>query len=261
MTNAGTGWPKVKSVRQKQIEKMVAQRQNMTMEELRQEFKVSINTIRADVAHLVDIGAVEKVYGGVRSCRKKEVALFDIRAAQHSEAKQAISKKASELIEDNDIVYIDNGTTTMFLIDYLEDRKNVTIITASLHIVSSIYDKVNLSLIVLPGTLNRRTNSLMDTSTCSELRKYQPNKAFMGTTGITSDGRLNVSNYLEYEIKKTAVENCQNVYLLADSSKFDESNLMSYGNLANMKGLITDHDIPPAYLEFCENNHTQVWQV
>lgn len=251
----------MKESRQVQMERLITQRQSMTMEELRQEFNVSINTIRADVARLVGIGAVEKVYGGVRKCKKREVALFDIRSAQHSDVKRAIAKKAAELVMDNDIIYIDSGTTTMLLPEFLTDKKNVTIITANMHIISNIYDKENLNLIVLPGTLNRRTNSLMDASTCSELRKYQPIKAFMATTGLTADGKLNVSNYSEYEIKHTAREQSRECFLMVDSSKFDESNLMSYGNLRDMNGLITDEGIPYGYVEFCKESHIMLWQV
>ncbi len=251
----------MKESRQMQMEKLIALRQSMTMEELRQEFKVSINTIRTDIAHLVDIGAVEKVYGGVRTCKKREVALFDIRSTQHSESKRAIAKKAAELVADNDIIYVDNGTTTMLIPEFLYGKTGITIITTNMYIISNIYDKTNLNLIVMPGTLDRRTNSLKDTSTYSELRKYQPTKAFMATTGITADGRLNVSNFLEYEIKRTAIEQCRSSYLLADASKFDESNLMSYGNLRDMAGLITNKGIPAGYIEFCKEYHLNLWQL
>ncbi len=251
----------MKESRQMQMEKLIALRQSMTMEELCEEFHVSINTIRTDVAHLVDIGAVEKVYGGVRTCKTREVALFDIRSIQQSDAKRAIAKKAAELVADNDIIYIDSGTTTMLLPEYLRGKSNITIITANMYIISNIYDKTNINLIVLPGTLDRRTNCLKDASTYSELRKYQPAKAFMATTGITADGRLNVSNYLEYEVKRTAMEQCVNTYLLADAHKFDESNLMSYGNLRDMDGLITNNSIPSVYVEFCKEYHVTLWQI
>lgn len=251
----------MKESRQMHMEKLIAQRQSMTMDELCKEFNVSINTIRSDVAYLVKIGSIEKVYGGVRRCKKREVALFDIRSAQHAEKKRAIAKQAAELVADHDTIYIDSGTTTMLIPEFLADKTGVTIITPNMYIISNIFDKTELNLIVLPGTLNRRTNSLIDASTYSELRKYQPVKAFMATTGLTDDGRLNVSSYSEYEIKRTAMEQCRDRYLLVDSSKFGESNLMSYGNLRDMSGLITCKDIPPVYEAFCKSNNIPLWQV
>ena len=71
--------------RMKQIEALVARRETVSMEELRRTFGVSMNTIRADVAKLVEGGAVEKVYGGVRAVRKQEVPLFTHRMELHTQ--------------------------------------------------------------------------------------------------------------------------------------------------------------------------------
>jgi len=62
----------MKDDRRKQIEALVARREAVTIEELREEFGVSMNTIRSDVAYLADTGAVEKVYGGVRALVRRE---------------------------------------------------------------------------------------------------------------------------------------------------------------------------------------------
>ena len=74
----------MKDDRRKQIEALVARRETVTMEELREEFGVSMNTIRSDVAYLADTGAVEKVYGGVRALQRQEVPLFTQRAQLHT---------------------------------------------------------------------------------------------------------------------------------------------------------------------------------
>ena len=74
----------MKDDRRKQIEALVARREAVTMEELREEFGVSMNTIRSDVAYLADTGAVEKVYGGVRALQRLEVPLFTQRAQLHT---------------------------------------------------------------------------------------------------------------------------------------------------------------------------------
>jgi len=100
--------------------------------------------------------------------------------------------------------------------------------------------------------LNRRTNSLTDTSTVTELSKYQHTKAFMGASGVTEDGKLSVSNYMEYEIKRKALAQSKQTFLLVDASKFGESNLMSYGNLTQMSMVITDSRIPDEYRDYCE---------
>ena len=65
----------------KRMETLIFQRKNITMQELKDTFNVSMNTIRSDVSHLVEIGVVEKVYGGIRLRENKDIPLFASRAS------------------------------------------------------------------------------------------------------------------------------------------------------------------------------------
>ena len=125
----------MKDDRRKRIEALVSQRDTVTMEELRDAFGVSMNTVRSDVAYLVGAGAVEKIYGGVRAVQRQEAPLFTQRTQLRTEEKRRVARRAQELIEDGDTLYIDAGTTTMHLIDFLDPAKHVTIVTGNLYVV------------------------------------------------------------------------------------------------------------------------------
>lgn len=250
----------MKESRRKYMAELIAQRRRMTMQELCDYFQVSMNTIRTDVAHLVSTGAVAKVYGGVQVADQKQVPLFTSRTLLHTDNKQRIAVCAEQLIQDKDIIYIDAGTTTMHLIDCLDQRKHVTIVTANLSVIHKAYEHENVELIVLPGTVNRRTNSISGISTLEFLNRYQFNKAFMAASGISEDGRLNTSTYIEYEIKRTALKQSRQAYLLADSAKFGTMGLMAYGTLDDMTAVITDPDCPDFAKKFCsERNIPILW--
>lgn len=242
----------MKEDRIKRMGTVIAQRQSVTMEDLCKEFQVSMNTVRADVAYLVKTGAVEKIYGGVRAISHKQVPLFTSRTMLSPDQKHRIAVQAEKMVEDKDIIFIDAGTTTMHLIDCLDPAKHVTIVTGNLYVIQKAYDHENVELIVLPGTMNRRTNSVSDVSSLEYLSRYQFNKAFMGVSGVSEDGWLNVSTYIEYEIKRTALKKCQLAYLLVDSTKFKGTGLMSYGNLKDMTRIITDKGCPDFVSEYCE---------
>lgn len=248
----------MKDDRRKQMEALTAQRGTVTMEELREIFGVSMNTVRSDVAYLVDTGAVEKIYGGVRAVQRQEVPLFTQRAQLRAEEKRRIAQYAQELIEDGDTLYIDAGTTTMHLIDFLDPGKRVTIVTGSLYVVHQAYDKPQVELIVLPGSLNRRTNSVADVSTLEFLGRYQFAKAFMGASGMSPDGRLNVSTYIEYELKKLAASQSRRKYLLLDSGKFGGGSLMSYGSLEDMTEIITGAPCPEEIQDLCGQKNVKL---
>lgn len=248
----------MKDDRRKQIEAMVARRDTVTMEELRREFGVSMNTVRSDVAYLVDTGAVEKIYGGVRSVQRQEVPLFTQRTQLRADEKRRIARYAQDLIDDGDTLYIDAGTTTMHLIDFLDPGKHVTIVTGNLYVAHQAYDKPNAELILLPGGMNRRTNSVSDVSTLEFLGRYQFAKAFMGASGVSLDGKLNVSTYIEYELKKLAAARSRQAFLLLDGGKFGGSSLMSYGSLEDMTCLITAAPCPEELRDLCQRKNIRL---
>lgn len=248
----------MKESRRKQMQTLIAQRKTVTMEELQATFRVSMNTIRSDVAYLVDTGAAEKIYGGVRILQEQEVPLFTQRASLRADAKKRIARRAEELIQDGDILYFDPGTTTMHLIDCLSPAKHVTIITGSLYVITQAGARPNVQLIVLPGVLNRRTNALSDVSTLEFLGRYHFAKAFMGVSGISPGGKLNVSTYIEYELKKLALQQSLHAYLLADTVKFGQESLMTYGSLEDMEEVITDAPCPAPFLELCREKNVRL---
>ena len=168
----------MKSFRLRRMEQYILEKDTVSMEELCREFNISMNTVRLDVAQLVNKGSVEKVYGGVCSNRKNSLVPFEERKMRNSEKKRAICRAAAELVEDGDIIYIDSGTTTMYLVDFLEDRKNITILTHNLNAIMRAIPYSNLQIICLPGSLDRRTNSFVAADTGRILERYNIKKAF-----------------------------------------------------------------------------------
>ena len=150
---------------------------------------------------------------------------------------------------------------SMHLIDRLAADKRVTIVTGNLYVIQKAAQRENVTLVVLPGTYNRRTNSLADPSTLEFLSRYQFTKAFMGVSGVSEDGRLNVSTYTEYEIKRSAIRQSRSVYLLADSAKFGSTGLMSYGAIREMTGIITDHHCPDFVKALCNQGNILLIEV
>ena len=244
--------------RRKEMASFIARRQSVTMSELCSEFHVSINTIRADVAALAKSGIVEKIYGGVRSAMKQDVPVFTQRTRLRPDAKLDISRTAVGMIKNGDTLFIDAGTTTMHMMALLDPEIKVTVITANLQIINQAYSKPNAEIIVLPGILNRRTNSLADVSTLEFLGRYHFSKVFMAATGISTDGKLNVKTYLEYEIKQLAMKQSETHILMCDASKYGSNGLMSYATLTDVDTLVTDDTCPEDLRILCAQTGTEL---
>lgn len=236
----------------------ILEKNSVTMDELCNQFGISINTARTDVADLVEKGVAKKIYGGVCSNQTSNLITFDKRASHMLNIKKLISKYAATLIEDGDVIFIDSGTTTMSIVDYLDDLNDVTIITHNLNTIIKAVHKQNLTIISLPGVFDRQTNSFADASTCKALEKYNIHKAFMGTASITKKGKATNNSFFEVQVKKAVLQHSEKKYLLVDSSKFGKLGLMSYCGIEEMDMIITNEIVDDEYNKLFEEAKTDI---
>lgn len=236
----------MKSRRLAEMENYILSHGSATMEELRDTFGISMNTVRRDIAELTKPGHIQKVYGGVKITDKKSPLIpYAVRSSSPSTAKQAIGLKAAQLVKDRDIIFIDSGTTTMHMMDALKD-KHITIITNNIEVMVRALDYDNIRLIVLPGEIHRKTHSITGEESASYLNHMNTNIAFMAATGASRTGVTNSSPF-EYSIKKTAVAHTEKAVLLLTGDKFGVTSLYSYANLNQFQTVITDSTVPDAY--------------
>ncbi|MGN0505609.1 MAG: DeoR/GlpR family DNA-binding transcription regulator [Lachnospiraceae bacterium] len=245
----------MKTFRLRRMEQYVLEKDTVSMEELCREFGISMNTARLDVAQLVSKGSIKKVYGGVCSNRQNSLVPFEERKMKNSEKKRAVCKAAAELVEDGDIIYIDSGTTTMYLVDFLESRRNITILTHNLNAIMRAIPYPDLQVICLPGTLDRRTNSFVAADTGRVLERYNIKKAFIAAAGIAPNGDITNSSPMEFEIKRAAIENSSHVYLMVDSSKYGKTSLLTFASVGDMERIIADSGTDKGFVDLCAQNN------
>ncbi len=251
----------MKSFRLRRMEQYILEKENVSMEELCTEFDVSMNTVRLDVAALVKKGSIKKVYGGVCSNHQNGLVPFEERKMKNSERKKAVCRAAAALVEDGDIIYVDSGTTTMYLADYLEQHKNVTILTNNLNVIMRAVPYENIQVICLSGILERKTNSFVSAETGKILARYNIKKAIFAATGVTESGDVTNSSSLEYEIKREAMRNSEKKYLLLDSTKYGKSALLTYAHLGDMDKVIVDEEMNPGLKELCDRYNVKLEKV
>lgn len=247
----------MKSQRLNEMEQYIIDQETVSMEELCVRFDVSMNTVRRDIALLLKKGTVEKVYGGVR-IRNVYPLLpsFEARTISRTAEKKRIGQCAAQWVMQNDIIFVDSGTTTMHMIEALGD-KSATIVTHSLQAINAAVPLNQLNTLVLPGTLQRRTNSFTGSQAVELLAGYHIRCAFMAATGVSIHGVTN-SSPLEYEIKRTAMQRSEKKILLIDGRKFGPTALLTYAQIQEFDCIITDVPPPPEYMEVLEASNTQL---
>ncbi|MBP9477842.1 MAG: DeoR/GlpR transcriptional regulator [Sebaldella sp.] len=243
----------MKSHRIKNIEDYILKNESVTLDKLCEVFDVSKNTIRRDIKELLEDGSIKKIYGGVM-INKKKLIPFEERNIKNHDEKKLIAKISADFINDGDIIFIDSGTTTMWLIDYLKNKNSITILTNNLSAVIAALPYPNLNIISLGGNLKRKTNSFVGNSASLVLKDYNISKSFMAATGISISRGATNSSMDEYELKKLIVEKSGEIFLLVDSTKFDTISLMTYSTLENIDRIITNETPTKKYLDFFKKN-------
>lgn len=245
-----------------EIETYVLEQKSASIDQLCEKFQVSKTTLRRDLDQLVQRGTIEKVYGGVKAIEQKEAALSNLisyseRNNTNMDLKDRIARLAATYVQDNDIIYIDTGTSTLGIIDYLTRVSNLTLITNSVLVASKALAHDNIKTIILPGVVNLRTASSTGSECLEYLRRYHIQKSFMACTGITELGAANTSPE-ESAVKRLALEQSQTHYFLIDHTKFDKPALMVYSPLSNMDCIFTDRLPSEKYLQLCAANQVQL---
>jgi DeoR family myo-inositol catabolism operon transcriptional repressor len=236
----------MKSRRQIEMESYILTQGSATMEELRDHFGISMNTVRRDVAELIRPGYITKVYGGVKAeVQPSTLVPYAVRSRTPSREKQMICLEAAKMVRDGDILFIDSGTTTVHIMEALKD-KNITVITNNIEAMMLALEHENIRLIVVPGEIHRKTHSITGEDSAAFLSTMNTNIAFMAATGVSYGGVTN-SSPLEYAIKRAAVQHTERAVLLVSANKFGQTSLLTYAQLKDFERVITDDGIPPEW--------------
>ena len=240
-----------------QVHELLKSRKRISLDELCEIFNVSKNTIRRDIAELEDDGIIQKVYGGIvlKEANIASLEPFSTREIRHKKEKQRIAETAAEQVNDDEVIYIDSGTTTMHMIPHLARKKNLTIVTASVYVLELATQFNNFTVIATGGTLQNPIKAFVGASVLQCIQSYNFSKIFLAGTGISVEHGVTNASPLECEIKQCLVKKPCPKYLLVDNSKFDVSSLMTYSDFKSLDFIITDAQPPEGYLrEFNADN-------
>lgn len=211
---------------------LAERRQDRILEELAKEEAVSVTglcgltgaseaTIRRDLRELETRGKLERVHGGAVIIRDvfhaEEPGMAD-KQLLHTEEKKQIAKYAASLVQDDDVVFLDGGSTVMYMVDYL-NAPNATFVTNSV-VCAQLLPLRGLRTYVLGGVIKPRTLAIIGGEAMERLRSYNFTKAFLGTNGIAVGPGFTTPDPEEAGVKAAAAASARDVLVLADSSKF-----------------------------------------
>ena len=177
-----------------------------------------------------------------RMCSRRTSRVFTQREYRNRRAKQRIARLAASLVEENDTIILDAGTTTLEIAKLLVGRSNLTVLTNSLP-VANIFAGSRVSLLLAGGHLFSQNMSTQGPDAEAFFKKVEVNKSFIGASGVRASIGLETLNPYEAEIKHLMVQSAKQVYAVIDGSKFDTAGINVFCTFGELDYIITDEAI------------------
>jgi len=228
--------------RRKKIIDLLKNNKRASVNELSEKLDVSCATIRRDLSELEKSGFLRRTHGGaILSGSSKLEPSFKEKEDKLAGEKRKIGKKAAEIIKNGDTIFIDAGTTTRYIIDFLKDKNDLTIITHALHIINKINeDNLDCELIVIGGNFKWSTEAMIGPIAEDYLKKLRVDKSFIGSNGFNLKSAATTPDLREAKIKEIALEIAGDNFLLFDQSKWREIYFYRFAELEQIDFIITD---------------------
>lgn len=252
-----------KSNRQYNILAVLQQKNGISVKELAELLDVSEMTVRRDLHELAESNALRLFHGGAilnpeypqpkaiidKTNWQYQVKTEDIR---NVDRKRRIGQKAAELIEENDIIIIDSGSTTIHLSEAIPDDFPFTSIFWALNILDALKAKENCSMIFAGGYYHENSMMFESPEGVALISRNRANMGFFAAGGVSD--RLGVTNNNPYavDIKQASLASSLRRILLVDSSKFGDIKPAHYAELTDFETIITDDGVPEEYAELID---------
>lgn len=229
--------------RRRRIEIFLQKAEFASLEEIATFVGTSVSTVRRDLGVLEGAGLARRTHGGARILAPRtDEFLFAARDTRQLEEKEAIGRACAELIEPNQTVIIDAGTTTYHAARHLEN-KAPQVITNSLPVANLFAAASRLEVIVSGGVIYPRLGVLVGPLAVETFGRIHADVAVMSAGGISLEGITN-SHGLLIDIQRAMLRGARKVILCLDHTKFGRQSVLPLCGLNAVQVIVTDVGAP-----------------
>ena len=222
---------------------------SLNLKELMEYCNVSEATIRRDLTNLEDKNLLYRTHGGAmkRSAARGSEESVEAKRADFLQEKREVAKYICDnILQSGQTIYLDAGTSTYEMIEYLRDRRITVVTNSTYHLPKLINNKIHT--IILGGTIKHSTQAVIGSVAIEQMKKYSFDMCFVGCNGIDETFGVTTAEENEAFIKVTALKNGKRKYILADKSKFGHRKFQKFAELDDVT--IVSYEVPEQYKKF-----------
>jgi DeoR family fructose operon transcriptional repressor len=142
------------------------------------------------------------------------------------------------LVEEGECIYLDAGSTTLLMVEFLPVNKELVVVTNGLTIIDPLMKK-GIKTYLIGGYLKPITGAMIGRGALAAIEQYRFDKCFLGVNGIHIELGYTTPDPEEAALKMAALQLSREKYVLADHTKFGEISFSKIADLSEAK-IITD---------------------
>lgn len=227
------------------IIKNLHQNGKVRVKNLSEQFQVTEDCIRKDLKVLENEGKLKRTYGGAILSQDYPLERDVINRRNYNlDKKSIIAKKASELIKDNETIFLDVSTSNIKLAEILvETRRRVVVVSNMIDILQILSKSSTITSIGTGGTMYYTINGFMGAATIEAIKQYSFDKAFIGSCGVDmTDCTITTLGAEDGLTKKAAIQCSRHKYIVMERDKFYFNDSYKFARFDDISGIITDEN-------------------
>ena len=175
-----------------------------------------------------------------------------------ADEKSAIAERTASLIPDGSSLFINIGTTTERVVDFLKNHSQLLVITNNMNVATSMWPMGQHEVMVAGGTIRHEDGGIVGPSTEDFIDNFKVDYAVIGCSAI--DGAGEVFDYDPREVRVTQhiIQRAASTVLVADSMKFTRRAPARICTLDQVDYLVTDNGISADARSMCADREIQL---
>ena len=245
--------------RKQKILELLKEKDSVRVTSLSRLFGVSEVTVRSYLEDLEKKGLLSRVHGGAVSSYKPYYSMnLNQRLETNQQAKVEIAERVAMLIQPNDTVMLNAGTTTLMVFRKFPTNYNLSIVTNSISIALEAAGNPNYNVILAGGSVNTKYQFTYGNDAVKQLRKYHADKLILSVDGISPEQGFSTYYNQEATVAMAMIEQSDCCIVAADHSKFGHSAFAKISDLPVADYIVTNEHLTPELTETLEENGVTV---
>lgn len=215
----------------------------VSVESLSRQLYVSMPTIRRDLTAMQKMGLVARSHGGVIRVTGLDAPPISFRLGVNSGEKLRLADEAAKFLQDDSVIFLDESTTTLHIIDHLQKYKNIRVITNSMSVLQNLY-RYSIQAYCLGGELSRDTLSFYGRDAENMVRRFGIDIMFFSSSAVNRKGWIVDYSEGANSLRRCVLEQAEKKVFLCDKSKFGKHGAYTLAAVSEVDHLILNAPLP-----------------